>query len=87
MMPRLCFALAIGVVALTAYAAESPEDVFWNSVKKSDVLEEYRIYAEQYPRGKYIGEAWRRVGAIEALEVQKAEEAKRRTQVKLIADR
>jgi len=50
----------------TAKAAESPEDIFWQSVRKSDVMEEYRLYVEQYPKGKHIAEAWRQIGRLEA---------------------
>jgi hypothetical protein len=55
-------------VGVAAHAADSPEDVFWNSVKKANVAEEYRLYAEQYPRGKYLAETWRRIGQIEGAE-------------------
>jgi len=47
-------------------AADSPEAIFWNSVRKADVMEEYRLYTEQFPNGKFTREAWRRIGQLEA---------------------
>ena len=63
--------------------ADEAEEVFWRSVKKTDALDEYRLYVEQYPRGKYTGEAWRRIGQKEeaeksALAGRRAEEEARR---------
>jgi formylglycine-generating enzyme required for sulfatase activity len=49
-----------------AHAADTPEDIFWKSVKKTDVAEEYRLYIEQYPKGKYLVEARQRIGQLEA---------------------
>jgi len=73
----LTLGLCLGGVA---QGADSPEEVFWQSVKKSDVVEEYRIYVEQYPKGKYLGEAWKRIGRLEgeAEAKRQAEEAARR---------
>jgi formylglycine-generating enzyme required for sulfatase activity len=60
--------LALGLCLCgVADAADTPEDIFWKSVKKSDVAEEYKLYVEQYPKGKYLSDAWRRIGALEAL--------------------
>jgi hypothetical protein len=65
-MKRICFALALCLYALTASAADTPEDIFWKSVSKTDLMEEYLLYTKQYPKGKYAGEAWRRIGQLEA---------------------
>lgn len=53
---------------------QSIEDVFWQSVQKSDVLEEYRIYIKQYPNGKYQKQAKRRIRQLEAKENPEKEE-------------
>ena len=37
-------------------------------MQKTDDIDEYRAYAGQYPKGKHIGEAWRRIGQKEAAE-------------------
>jgi hypothetical protein len=50
-----------------AYAADTPEDIFWQSVRKSNLAEEYRLYTEQYPRGKYLEDARRRIATLEAM--------------------
>jgi formylglycine-generating enzyme required for sulfatase activity len=34
-------------------------------VSKADVAEEYRLYVDQFPKGKYLSDAWRRIGALE----------------------
>ncbi len=78
MMKHLLLIMALGLFALMAIAADTPEDGFWKSVKKSDVAEEYRLYVEQYPKGKYLGEAWRRIGQIEG--EQKSAPAGRRVE-------
>jgi len=65
-MKRICLIVALSRFALTAITADTPEDVFWKSVQKTDVLEEYRLYVEQYPKGKYLSDALRRIGALEA---------------------
>ncbi len=89
-MKRICLIVVLSLTVLTANAADTPEDIFWKSVRKTDAVEEYRLYLEQYPKGRYIGEAWRRIGAIEALDAQRtrsAEEAKPQSQAKPIAER
>ncbi len=82
-MKRISLILALSLMVLAAYASDTPEDVFWNSVSKSDVIEEYRLYIEQYPKGKYVAEAGRRIGQWEA----KQEVGKRPKSVPLIAER
>lgn len=69
--------LGMFLVYAQAQAAQSAEDVFWQSVQKSDVLDEYRIYTQQFPNGKYQKEAWRRIGQLEAPKVLVREKPKR----------
>jgi hypothetical protein len=64
-MKHLFLLLALSLSVLTASAADTPEDVFWQSVSKTDLAEEYRLYLEQFPKGKYVAEAWRRIGRLE----------------------
>ena len=47
-------------------AADTPEDIFWRSVSKSNLAEEYRLYADQYPKGKHVTEAKRRIGLLDS---------------------
>jgi TPR repeat protein len=47
------------------HAAEA-EDVFWKSVTNGNVVEEYEAYLTQYPKGKYVAEARRRIRLLEA---------------------
>ena len=47
------------------------EDAFWKSVRKGNVVEEYEIYLQQYPKGKYVAEARRRIGQLAAPGVAK----------------
>jgi hypothetical protein len=42
---------------LPATFAADAEDAFWRSVVKGNVVEEYEIYLQQYPKGRYIVEA------------------------------
>lgn len=86
MMKLIYFMLMLmsSLTILAAYAADTPEDVFWRSVSKSDVVEEYRLYIEQYPNGKFVTEAWRRIGRGEA---RQDEEARRTKPILLIAGR
>lgn len=42
-------------------AAESADDVFWNSVRTTDVSEEYEAYLQVFPRGKYVEDAKSRI--------------------------
>ena len=65
-MKHFLFILALGLFAISAIAADTPEDIFWTSVTRSDVVEDYRLYVEQSPKGTYLGEAWRRIGRAEA---------------------
>jgi formylglycine-generating enzyme required for sulfatase activity len=53
-------------VGMAAQKEKSPEDLFWASVVRSDVIEEYQLYTQQYPKGKFLAEAWRRIGQLEA---------------------
>jgi hypothetical protein len=71
MIKRISLILALGLFYIAGNAADTPEDGFWKSVSKSDVVEEYRLYIEQFPKGKYLGEAWRRVGRLEARQDEK----------------
>jgi len=80
-----CLALALCLGGVAQGADSSKEDMFWNSVKQSDAIEEYRVYVEQYPNGKHIGEAWRRIGQLEAeeklaLAARREAEARRQAQ-------
>ena len=59
----LMLCICLGAVS---YGADSPEEIFWKSVRKSDVVEEYKLYVDQYPKGKYSSEAWRQIGRLEA---------------------
>ena len=60
----LGLALCLGGVA---QGADSPEDIFWKSVSKSNQADEYQLYIEQYPKGKHI---WEARGLIKQLEAQ-----------------
>jgi len=63
-----CLALVLCLGGVAQSADSSQEDMFWNSVKKSNAIDEYRVYVTQYPNGKYAGDAWRRIGQLEAQE-------------------
>jgi hypothetical protein len=84
MIKRICLIVALGLFTLVTSAADTPEDIFWKSVSKSDVIEEYHLYLDQYPKGKYLSDAWRRIGALEALQKERANQSK---PAPLIADR
>ena len=78
----LALTLCLGGVA---QGAESPEDIFWRSVRKSDLQEEYGLYIKQYPKGKHLAEAWRLIDALEAeqksAQAVKQEETRRRAEI------
>ena len=57
------FCLCLGSVA---HATDTPEDIFWNSVSRTNLVEEYQLYVEQYPKGKYLKEARKRMRQFEA---------------------
>jgi hypothetical protein len=52
------------------------EDTFWKSVTKGNVVEEYEIYLQQYPKGKYVVEARRRIGKLEGSAIAKQQAEK-----------
>jgi len=54
--------LATACLTLLAGVAQANEEIFWKSVVSRNDPAEYRIYLEQYPKGKYVGEARRRLG-------------------------
>ncbi len=64
-MKLILLILSLGLFSLITNAADTPEEGFWKSVTRSDLVEEYRLYVEQYPKGKYLGKAWRRIGQLE----------------------
>ncbi len=53
--------------------AESAEDVFWTSVRKTDSLEEYEIYIATFPKGKYLDVARTRIELMRARETANKE--------------
>jgi formylglycine-generating enzyme required for sulfatase activity len=57
--------LFLSLVVFEANATDTPEDIFWQSVRNSDLVEEYHLYVEQYPKGKYLSDAWRRISQFE----------------------
>jgi formylglycine-generating enzyme required for sulfatase activity len=74
MKKRSCFDMfSAGIIALNlcltgvAHGADSPEDVFWKSVRKANLADEYQLYIEQYPKGKHV---WEAKGLIKQLEVR-----------------
>jgi len=58
----MLIALALSPIA-PAQAADTSEDVFWKSVKRNNDPVEYQLYIDQFPKGKYVGEARRRISA------------------------
>ncbi len=72
--------LALGLFSVGATQAQIAEEVFWNSVQRTDVIDEYRAYVQQFPKGKHAGAAWQRIGQLEAQIAAKkeAEESARR---------
>ncbi len=67
-MKRILFIFALGLFAMTAFAAETPEDVFWKSVRKANVLDEYEIYVKQYPNGRYVADAQAQVKSLKEID-------------------
>lgn len=64
-LPLLILAFWLTVFGVPAGAqSASDEDAFWKSVRKGNVTEEYEIYLQQYPKGKYVAEARRRIGQL-----------------------
>ncbi len=48
-----------------AWAVDSPEEIFWKSVKRNNDPVEYQLYIEQFPQGRYVSEAIGRITATE----------------------
>jgi outer membrane protein assembly factor BamD (BamD/ComL family) len=65
-MKRICviWALIFSAYLPSITHADPKEDGFWNSVAKGNVAEEYELYLEQYPKGKYAPEAKRRLDKL-----------------------
>jgi formylglycine-generating enzyme required for sulfatase activity len=57
-MRRFLCAAILCLITAFAYAGDA-EDVFWESVVKGNVQEEYELYLKQYPKGRYTGAARR----------------------------
>ena len=55
-MRRFFCATILCLITTFAYAGDA-EDVFWESVVKANVQEEYELYLKQYPKGRYAGAA------------------------------
>ncbi len=51
----------------------SPEDSYWNEIKDSDSVENYRTYLVKYPNGKYMEEARRKIRQMDRLEWRRIE--------------
>ena len=66
------------LVVVFAYAADT-EDVFWESVVKGNVQEEYELYLKQYPKGRYVKEARRIVDGMRE-KARAQQEAKKQKQ-------
>jgi hypothetical protein len=73
---RILLVVLVAVFSVMAYGADSPEDVFWRSVSKVDLVEEYEIYIKQFPKGRYVIEAQQRLKKLHELE-QLREESRR----------
>lgn len=82
MLKQACLVFVLSLFALTATAAVSPEDVFWNSVSKTDVVEEYRLYLEQFPKGRYVPEARLRIEKLYEID-RLREESQRQKEIQL----
>lgn len=75
-------ALTIQLLAIPSFGADSPDDVFWNSVRNADDVVELRAYLDAFPTGKYVESAKQR---IELLTVRSGiEEEKRRQSAETI---
>src|SRR5579862_2287898 len=61
----ILLALSLGVAGV-AKGADAPEEVFWQSVRKTDLVEEYGLYLEKYPKGQHVAEARARIEALSA---------------------
>ncbi len=63
MIKKFVARMILCLVVVFAYAADA-EDVFWESVVKGNVQEEYGLYLKQYPNGRYASEARRNIEAM-----------------------
>ncbi len=67
-MRQMLLTLVLGLCAFIAIAADTSEDVFWKSVRKANVLDEYEIYVKQYPNGRYVADARTQVRALKEID-------------------
>ncbi len=72
----LCAAI-LCLVSAFAHAVDA-EDVFWESVLKGNVQEEYELYLKQYPHGRHAQEAQRILGLMREKAGANEAEGKRR---------
>ncbi len=65
-MKRIFLTVTLGLSILipSGVQADPKEDGFWSSVSKGNVAEEYELYLDQYPKGKYVPEAKRRLDKL-----------------------
>jgi hypothetical protein len=82
-MRRFFGAAILCLCAAFAYAGDV-EDVFWESVVKGNAQEEYEIYLKKYPKGRYAGEARRKIEAMQE-KARAQQEAKKQKQAKVEA--
>jgi serine/threonine-protein kinase len=82
-MRRFLCAAILCLFAAFAYAGDA-EDVFWESVVKGNVQEEYELYLKQYPKGRYVKEARRIVDVIRE-KARAQQEAKKQKQAQVEA--
>ena len=61
---------AIGLSFSLSGMTQDTEQLFWDSVKKSNVVLEYRLYLKQYPQGAHAEEARKRIAALQVPKVQ-----------------
>jgi hypothetical protein len=76
-MRRFFCAAILCLITAFAYAADS-EDVFWQSVVKGNVQEEYELYLNQYPKGRYVKEARRIIDGIREEAARREKEQQKR---------
>ncbi len=53
--------LGLSMLISSVVRADPKEDGFWSSVSKGNVAEEYELYLDQYPKGKFALESKRRL--------------------------
>lgn len=57
---------AIGLGFSISGMTQDTEQMFWDSVRKADVVQEYRLYLKQFPRGAHAEDARKRLATLES---------------------